>query len=88
MKGNKPVQKVAFGNVSLLCWENKNSSGELFNSFSLNKTVMKRNNNDCTEFSGKVFSLNGLTKHDLQNVKLAISEMEDSLSEDGLRESG
>lgn len=74
-KNNKPKERIGIGRISLLKWENKHN-GKTFDSFSLNKTVMKRNRTDKTKFSGQLLSLNGLTRTDLEHIKQAISEMQ------------
>ena len=73
---NKPKDRVEVGRISLLKWENSNGDGELFTSFSLQRTVTKRNEEDRSKFEGQVFSLNGLTMGDLEAIKEAIEEMQ------------
>jgi len=78
-KSKMPKERVSAGRVALLCWENI-ANGESFNSFSINKTVLKRNKADRSKFTGQVMSLNGLTKNDLVNLKQAITEMTDRVT--------
>ena len=73
-KKNKPKQKIRIGRVSLLQWENTNPEGEVFTTFSLNKTQFKRDESNPSRFEGQVFSLNGLTKNDLEAIKKAVEE--------------
>ena len=88
-KVRQPKEKVSFGKISLALWENSNGDGDVFESFSLNKTVVRRDDNDRTRFTGQIISLNGLTKNDLSCVKQAIAEMESKvLGVDDLEESG
>ena len=82
-KNNKPKEKIRNGRISLLKWENFNPQGEVFTSFSLNKTLMKRNEEEPSKFEGQVFSLNGLTINDLDAIKEVIEEMEEKISEQG-----
>ena len=76
-KNNKPKEKIRVGRISLLKWENSNGDGEVFTSFSLNKTVMKRRQDDPSRFEGQIFSLNALTNYDLAAIKEAVTEMEE-----------
>ena len=78
-KNNKPKEKIKNGRISLLKWENTNGEGEVFTSFSLNKTLMKRDEEDPSRFEGQVFSINGLTIYDLEAVKEVITEMQEKL---------
>jgi hypothetical protein len=80
---NKPKEKIKVGRISLLKWENSNGNGEVFNSFSINKTLMKRNEEDPSKFEGQVFSLNGLTMSDLEAIKEAIKEIEGGTENQG-----
>jgi len=73
---NKPKERIEVGRISLLQWENANGGGEVFTSFSLQRTVTKRNEEDPSKFEGQVFSLNGLTMGDLEAIKEAIEEMQ------------
>jgi hypothetical protein len=81
-QNNKPIERIKEGRISLLKWENSNRYGELFTSFSLNKTVMKRSEDDPSKFEGQVFSLNGLTKKDLKDTKELIEEMMEAEEEE------
>lgn len=74
---NKPIDRIKAGRISLLRWENRNNEGEEFTSFSINKTLMKRNKDSPSKFEGRVFSLNGLTKNDLEAIIQVITEMEE-----------
>ena len=74
-QNNKPIEKIKEGRISLLKWENSNKYGEPFTSFSLNKTIMKRSEDDPSKFEGQVFSLNGLTKKDLTDITELIGEI-------------
>jgi len=76
-KNNKPIERIRVGRISLLRWENSNGDGEVFISFSINKTVMKRKEDDPSRFEGQVFSLNGLNSYDLAAIKEAVKEMEE-----------
>ncbi len=80
---NKPKGKIKVGRISLLKWENSNGNGEVFNSFSLNKTFMKRNEEDHSKFEGQIFSLNGLTMSDLEAIKEAIKEVQEGIESQG-----
>jgi hypothetical protein len=71
---NKPKEKIRVGRITLLKWENTNSEGEVFTTFSLNKTQFKRDESNPSRFEGQVFSLNGLTKNDLESIKNAVEE--------------
>ena len=73
---NKPKERIKVGRISLVKWENSNGNGEVFNSFSLNKTLMKRNEEDPSKFEGQVFSLNGITMSELEAIKEAIEKMQ------------
>jgi len=72
---NKPIENIRQGRISLLKWENSNKYGEPFTSFSLNKTIMKRSEDDPSKFEGQLFPLNGLTKEELKAIKELIDEM-------------
>lgn len=74
-KKNKPIESIRDGRISLLKWENSNKYGEPFTSFSLNKTIMKRNEDDRSKYEWQVFPINGLTKKDLKSIKELIDEM-------------
>jgi hypothetical protein len=80
---NKPKERIRVGRISLLKWENSNGNGEVFNSFSLNKTLMKRNEEDPSKFEGQVFSLNGLTMNDLEAIQEAIKEVQERMESQG-----
>ncbi len=80
---NKPKERIKVGRISLLKWENSNGNGEVFNSFSLNKTSTKRNEEDPSKFEGQVFSLNGLTMSDLEAIKEAIKEVQEGAESQG-----
>jgi len=80
---NKPKERITIGRISLLKWENFNGAGEVFVTFSLNKTVMKRREDDPSKFEGQVFSLNGLTSYDLAAIKEAVKEMEEKYEVEG-----
>ena len=82
-QNNQPIERIKEGRVSLLKWENSNKYGEPFTSFSLNKTTMKKSEDDPSKFEGQVFSLNGLTKKDLKDVKELIDEMMEGEEEEG-----
>jgi hypothetical protein len=82
-KHNKPTERIRIGRISLLRWENSNGDGEAFISFSINKTVMKRKEDDPSRFEGQVFSLNGLTSYDLAAIKEAVTEMEEKYEVEG-----
>ncbi len=82
-KHNKPTERIRIGRISLLRWENSNGNGEVFVSFSLNKRVMKRNEENPSKFEGQVFSLNGLTNYDLTAIKEAVKEMEEKYEAEG-----
>ncbi len=82
-QNNQPIERIREGRVSLLKWENSNKYGEPFTSFSLNKTTMKKSEDDPSKFEGQVFSLNGLTKKDLKDVKELIDEMMEGEEEEG-----
>lgn len=73
---NKPRERVKSGKIEVLQWENC-KDGESFRSFSISKTVKRLDAEDRSKFTGQVFSLNGLTKADLNNIKAAIDEMLD-----------
>jgi hypothetical protein len=72
---NKPIENIKEGRISLLKWENSNKYGEPFTSFSLNKTIMRRSEDDPSKFEGQFFNLNGLTKKDLKAITGLIEEM-------------
>lgn len=74
---NKPKDRVEVGRISLVRWENSSGGGEVFTSFSLQRTVTKRNEDDPSKFEGQVFSLNGLTMRDLEAIKEAIEQMQE-----------
>lgn len=74
---NQPKDKIRFGNISLVQWENKNQKGKTFDSFSINKTVRRFDENDPTSFKGRLLSINGLSKVDLSLIKQAITEHEE-----------
>ena len=76
-RNNKPIDRIEEGRISLLRWENTNKQGEVFTSFSLNKTMMRKNEEEPSRFEGQVFSLNGLTKHDLEAIKEVIEELQE-----------
>ncbi len=76
---SKPKEKVVVGKVSVACWENRARNGELFDCFSISKTVLQRNSENRSEFTGKVFSLNGLTRTDLTSIRQALDEIEAKL---------
>jgi hypothetical protein len=76
-QNNKPIDRIKEGRISLLRWENTNGDGEVFTSFSLNKTMMRKNEDEPSKFEGQVFSLNGLTKHDLESIKEVIGEIQE-----------
>ena len=80
---NKPKVRIRVGRISLLKWENSNRNGEVFNSFSLNKTLMKRNQEDPSKFEGQVFSLNGITMSELEAIKEAIEKMQQRMESQG-----
>ena len=82
-QNNKPVEKIKEGRISLLKWENSNKYGEAFTSFSLNKTTMRKSEDDPSKFEGQVFSLNGLTKQDLEAIKELIEEIEEKEEREG-----
>jgi len=78
---NKPIERIREGRISLLKWQNANKYGEHFTSFSLNKTTMKRSEDDPSKFEGQFYSLNGLTKKDLKAIKELIEEMQEGEKE-------
>ena len=80
---NKPKERIKVGRISLVKWENSNGNGEVFNSFSLNKTLMKRNQEDPSKFEGRVFSLNGITISELEAIKEAIEKMQQRMKSQG-----
>ncbi len=82
-QNNKPIESIKEGRISLLKWENSNKYGEPFTSFSLNKTIMKRSEDDPSKFEGQVFSLNGLTKKDLEDITELIGEILEGEEEEG-----
>jgi hypothetical protein len=82
-QNNKPIEKIKEGRISLLKWENSNKYGEPFTSFSLNKTAMKKSEDDPSKFEGQVFSLNGLTKKDLDAIKELIEEIQEKEEREG-----
>ncbi|RJX20066.1 MAG: hypothetical protein C4575_07315 [Desulforudis sp.] len=85
----QPKEKVRFGKIGLALWENTNRDGKCFNSFSLNKTIVKQDENDKSRFCGQRVSINGLTWADLRNIVQAVSEMElKTVGIDELAESG
>jgi hypothetical protein len=81
-ENNKPKEKIKEGRMSLLRWENSNNYGELFTSFSLNKTLMRRNQDEPSKFEGQVFSINGLTMSDLEAIKEVKTEMQENLEKE------
>lgn len=82
-KNNKPKEKIRAGRISLAKWENTNPQGEVFTCFSLCKTLLRRDEDNPSRFEGQVFSLNGLTKDDLEAVKEVIAEMEEKVEVEG-----
>ena len=82
-KNNKPKERIRIGRISLLRWENFNGAGEVFVTFSLNKTVMKKREDDPSKFEGQVFSLNGLTSYDLAAIKEAVKKLEEKYEVEG-----
>ncbi len=82
-QNNKPIERIKEGRISLLKWENSNKYGEPFTSFSINKTTMKRSEDDPSKFEGKFFSLNGLTKKDLKDITELIEEILEGEEEKG-----
>ena len=80
---NKPIERIKEGRISLLKWQNANKYGEPFTSFSLNKTTMKRSEDNPSKFEGQFYSLNGLTKKDLKDTKELIEEILEGAEEEG-----
>ena len=79
-KTNMPSGRTESGDVSLLCWENKGKNGKPFKSFTLNKLMKRRSDDDRNEFIIKRLELNFLSQQDLNDIKLAIAEMESMLT--------
>ncbi len=83
VKNNKPKEKIRVGRISLVKWENTNQQGEVFKTYSLSKTLIKRSDDDLSKFEGRVFTIHGLTKTDLESINQAVSEMYDKDVEGG-----
>ena len=82
-KNNKPKEKIRVGRISLVKWENTNQQGEVFTTYSLSKTQIKRTDDDPSKFEGRVFTIHGLTKSDLEAINQAVSEMYDKVQAEG-----
>lgn len=81
VKNNKPKEKLRVGRISLLKWENTNQQGEVFTTYSLSKTLIRKCDDDPSKFEGKVFTIHGLTAGDLESISQVLQEMQDKACE-------
>jgi hypothetical protein len=86
-QNNKPANRIKSGRIEIVSWNNtSNNNGKKFRSFSLNKHVIEKDDENPKRFITTIESLNGLFESDLKSLKQIIDKALDKAIEEDIDE--
>lgn len=71
-QNNRPESRVKVGRTEVVSWNNTSSNGRKFRSFSLNKYVVEKDDDNPKRLITNIYSLDGLFESDLKSLRQAI----------------